>query len=197
MIDSVVVEHSRIGRVLSLNDEGFVVELYDDESESKKSFAKKSFDCMIEPMIADKVFVVGVGSELYITNVLERKETTQTVVKLQGKLLLECGEVEFRVGKVESFIGSLKHFLDSFALNAKSIELFGGVFRSSGGSKESSFVSSVERCDKSYKYVNEHEEVQCKSSRHISKESRVVRSKNLIATAENQVKIDGENIHLA
>ncbi len=58
------------------------------------------------------------------------------------------------------------------------------------------FDRIVQNIKTSFRYVDEHDEVQTGSSRHLVNETLTVQSKNTIHLAEEQLKMDAEQIHL-
>lgn len=180
------------GRVVSQSGAVFLVETNEERLE-----AKKAFSCVYEPQIGDIVALYKIEVAFFIVHILHREQTRNREVQINGKLSLVCDELDIKSGKVNGFVDSIKTVFSSMTYEGKLFKLVSEIFKSSGNSKESTYIEDVTKSDRSYKYVNGHEEIQCKSSRHLSEESRVVRAENLVMTAKEQVKIDGENINLA
>ncbi|MEY4503714.1 MAG: hypothetical protein RL154_2 [Pseudomonadota bacterium] len=186
------IQNYEIGKIINCSDLLFEVQIEDEIK-----IAKKAFSCLVKPLQGDLVSLLNNEDEYYIVDILERKSKHQCEIIVDGDLKITSLDLEINSYDIKINSAIFATQSANLTLHGKTIELVSNAYKNSGSSSENIFLEDIRRSDRSYNYIKGHEEIQCNSSRHLTKESRVVRSKNLVATAEDQVKIDGQNIHLA
>jgi hypothetical protein len=99
-----------------------------------------------------------------------------------GRLHLSAPEAEARLGSVSLLAGLVRAQCRTLALVAETLE--------------QSARSLTQRLGSLFRSVEEHAEVQAGSARYIVEDTLAVHTKNSVHIAEEDVKIDAEQIHL-
>lgn len=203
MIESVdtTVEQENVAEVVTISEGDYILK-YENET---MFAAKRAPSCLVDPQVGDTVGLFFTKSDVYIVYVLERDEKRTMSISSESEIELTSRK-KLSLSSPAMAVESCSVAIDVEKANTrfKEASITGMVFEGSfniiksfANSVEHMVTEMIERYDRSYTYVNEHEEVQTHSSRHISEENRVVQCKNYVVTAEDQMKLDAENIHLA
>lgn len=169
--------------------------------------AKKATSCLIEPKEEDKVAVYFDGFDIYITNILERKEQSplEIIAKngldistMQGDLKLSSDanmhinskDTLYAFSQSANIVISKVSFLADIAnFTSKTLNLISSTYKG--------IIDSFSMQNKSLThYTDGHEEHHCNSSRKIVKDSDIKQVKNSILIAEEQAKIDAQQINM-
>jgi hypothetical protein len=171
--------------------------------------ASRAVSCIVSPEVGDLVLIAldDIGT-CYILSILER------AVRPQGNTDLAFdGNVNIRVSGGSLSLASdegLSLASPNFGLDAREATVridktsfFGRIVENNvakikllAESMDSIIKRTVERVRSSYRYVEEHEEVQSASTRMIVDGTLTMHTKNTMHIAEGHVKIDAEQIHL-
>jgi hypothetical protein len=173
--------------------------------------------CVVKPEKDDVVLLSFGGEErIYILSVLERpcglhRETT---LQFDGQVHLNVrgGGMRMTTDEELSFASRGKMILASpklevdaheGTLKIESMSFFGKVLYSQiekmkvvADAVDSIFRRVVQRMTSSYRYVEEHEEIQSASTRMLVDGTLTMQTKNTMHIAEGHIKIDAEQIHL-
>lgn len=172
--------------------------------------ARRAAGCLLDPQVMDKVLVsLDDAGCCYILNVLEREEDLHNPARLSfpGDVALVAPEGSIRVAAREGLDFSGRRI----GINAEQAEARIGVFsmigrlwhaqiervRTVGHTLDSIFHRLVSRLNSSYRYIEDHDEVQAASMRMLVDGTMTIQTVNTVHTAEEHVKIDAEQIHLA
>lgn len=176
--------------------------------------AKRAVSCLIEPEAGDRVLVAFADNEVYVLAVLEREEGAPATlshdgdlgVKLQGGRFTVAAQegVTVASGKDVSVVSgsvSVKAVEGEVAL--ESLSLLGAVVRADlaklkvlAGTVDSVFDRISQRVKRSFRFVEETEQLRAERIDYVAKKSMNMRGENTLITAEELVKIDGEQVHL-
>ena len=186
-------------------------------TESSRYTAKKAVGCLVKPEKNDLVLVlIDQGGRSYILSVLERpdEEKKPTTLSFNGETNLEVRGGPLRVSAHDGItlmtperLAMTSEELEINALKGEakieSFSLLGRVFSGQiekvkviAHGVDTIFRRMVQRCISSYRYVEEHEEIQSASTRMIVDGTLTMQTKNTMHIAEGHVKIDAEQIHL-
>jgi hypothetical protein len=169
--------------------------------------AKKATSCLIEPELHDKVSVYFDEFNLYITNILDRYEDSNLKIIAKNGLDISTSNGNLNFSSDADIHINSKNTLYTFAKNAnvvisevnfladivsitsKTLNLIVTTYKG--------IIDSFNMQNKSViHYTDGHEEHSCDSSRKIVKNSDIKQVKNSILMAEDQVKIDAEQINM-
>lgn len=172
--------------------------------------ASAAVSCLVTPVVGDIVLfsLDGSGSS-YILSILDRPEGAQKATELAfdgdlnirvegGRMSLASDEVlslsskdfELAAEKGRVMIDKASFFGRFVENNIERIKVVAEAM-------DSIIRRAVQRFTSSYRYVEEHEEVQSASTRMIVDGTLTMHTKNTMHVAEGHVKIDAEQIHLA
>ncbi len=173
--------------------------------------------CVVRPEKDDVVLLSCGGEEqVYILSVLERPAGLQqeTTLQFDGQVHLNVrgGGLRMTTDEALSFASGEKMIFASPKLEVdanegtvriESMSFFGKYLHSRiekmrvvADAMDSVFRRVVQRMTSSYRYVEEHEEIQSASTRMLVDGTLTMQTKNTMHIAEGHIKIDAEQIHL-
>jgi len=166
--------------------------------------------CLVTPHVGDVVlFSLDESGASYILSILERPERAQrgTELAFDGDLSIRVEGGSMSLASDEGLSLASRDFELSAEKGRVTIEktsFFGRVVENNierikvvAEAMDSIVRRAVQRFTSSYRYVEEHEEVQSASTRMIVDGTLTMHTKNTMHVAEGHVKIDAEQIHLA
>ena len=171
--------------------------------------ASRAVSCIVSPEVGDVVLVSldDIGT-CYILSILERAERSQgnTDLAFDGNvnIMVSGGSLSLASGEGLS-LASPRFDLDAkeATIRIDKTSFFGRLVENNiaklkllAESMDSIIKRTVERVKSSYRYVEEHEEIQSASTRMIVDGTLTMHTKNTMHIAEGHVKIDAEQIHL-
>ena len=191
--------------VVKETDEGYVV-----QTAYAASPVRRAAGCLLDPQVNDRVLVcldeAGPG---YVLSVLERGEAAGAPSRLSfpGDVTLAAPEGSVRLAARESLdLSGRKMRINAHEAEAR-IEVFYMIGRfwhaqierakTVGHTLDSIFHRLVSRLNSSYRYIEDHEEVQAASKRYLIDGTMTIQTRNTVHTAEEHIKIDADQIHLA
>lgn len=177
--------------------------------------AEVAASCILKPEAGDLVLlsVDGAGTA-YVLSILERSGKTRNELIFDGDLSIEVrqGNFDVKSGKSISLnsasgISTSSQALDITALEGTAriagLSFIGNVLSARiekiklvADAVDSIFRRTVQRLTSSFRYIEEHEEVQSASTRMLVDGTLTMQTKNTMHTAEGHIKIDAEQIHL-
>ena len=186
-------------------EEGFVV-----TSDRGVINANVAVSCLVSPEAGDIVLIsVDEAGCCYILSILERSEKyrRKTELAFDGDVNLNVRGGSMSIASDEAISLASKDFelsahegrviLEKTTFLGRVLENNIGKIRVVADSLDSIVRRVVQRFVTTYRYVEEHEEVQSASTRMIVDGTLTMHTKNTMHIAEGHVKIDAEQIHLA
>lgn len=179
--------------------------------------ARRAVSCLIEPQLHDFVMLggqslsSGQSRTVYVLAVLER-ESPDAAISCEGNLDLKVNE-RFRVVAREGVdIVSSKDvnvMATEVGIHASRAKLFASEILAIGSEVlgelanvklRGNFFDKVyervsERVKRSYRHVDEIDQLKAKQMDYMAEETLCLRSENMVAVAKDLVKVDGEQIH--
>lgn len=166
--------------------------------------------CLVTPEPGDVVLIsMDESGCSYVLSILERPEKAQkgTELSFEGDLSIMVHGGRMSLASEDSLALASKDFELSAEKGRVTIEkasFFGRLVENNierikvvAETMDSVIRRAVQRFTSSYRYVEEHEEVQSASTRMIVDGTLTMHTKNTMHVAEGHVKIDAEQIHLA
>lgn len=172
--------------------------------------ASVAVSCLVTPQAGDVVLfsLDGSGSS-YILSILERPERPQMATELSfaGDLSIRVKGGSMSLASDEALSFASKDFelaAEKGRVTIEEASFFGRLVENNiqkirivADAMDSIIRRAVQRFTSSYRYVEEHEEVQSASTRMIVDGTLTMHTKNTMHLAEGHIKIDAEQIHLA
>lgn len=177
--------------------------------------ARRAVSCLVAPEPGDRVLVAALeDGTVYVLAILERDEGQTTAISVDGDLTVQLPNGRFSVAAQEGVnlisgkdvaivTGGLEvHAVrGSFAVEHLS---FLGTFLQANiekaklvaGSLDSSLDRLSQRVKRSYRFVEEIDQVRADQIDYAAKKSLSLHARNAMVTAEELVKLDGEQIHV-
>lgn len=177
--------------------------------------ALPAVSCVVRPEKGDVVLLSVDGGRAFILSILERPGDRQArTLQFDGQVSMQVRNGGFRLSADEELslasrermtMASKQIEIDARVGNARIEEMSfaGRLFHSQvermkiiADAVDSIFRRVVQRMTTSYRYVEEHEEVQSASTRMLVDGTLTMQTKNTMHVAEGHIKIDAEQIHL-
>ncbi len=174
--------------------------------------ARRAVSCLVAPELHDFVLVACQRKEAYVLSVLERESPHATLVS-DGDLNLEARSGKVRVSATEGVDvvtpKGLQLVSQDLAVHAQTTKLFlqdvvalGSRVvaeltetRLKGTVLDKVFERVSERVKRSFRRVEEIDQLKARQLDYLTEETMSLRSENMVATAKELVKVDGEQIH--
>jgi len=177
--------------------------------------AKRAFSCLVEPLEGDRVLVaVEASSRAYVLAVLERtREGAKTTLRVEGDLEIRApmgacsiaaqegvriaspGEVSLTSADLTVNTLRGKVVMEKLAFVGQWVQGELGKLRVLAESVDSVVTRVSERVTRSYRTVDEIDQVKAHQMDYTAKEQIRMHAKNTIVTSDNLVKVDGDQIH--
>jgi hypothetical protein len=176
---------------------------------------RRAVSCLIEPVVDDRVLIAGDTSEgLFVIAVLERFDNTPLQIVADRDLSIGINEGQFSIaaGKGVHLVSSAEISLTSAELSINAVK--GNVFldrmsylgrqlfaeidgiRLLGRLFDSVFERLAHKSKWSFREVEEIDQVRSGQIDYRAVKNMNLRGKNALITAEELVKVDGDQIHL-
>ena len=174
--------------------------------------AKRSFSCLVEPLPGDMVVVSRASSGCYILAILERHGDQHACLAFEGDVDLRLKQGRLRVAAQEGIdlVTAKDTALVSPELSINSVQAevsiqqlsFFGTFLQGqierikliGQACDSIFERVSQTVKRSYRWVEELEQLRAGQLNYLVKKLMSLRGKYSILTAEEDVRIDGDKI---
>lgn len=177
--------------------------------------ARRAFSCLVEPLEGDRVLVaVEASGRAYVLAVLERmREGAKTTLRAEGDLEIQApmgtcsiaaqegvkiaspGEVSLTSGELSINALRGKVVMEKLAFVGQWVQGELGKLKVLAESVDSVVTRVSERVARSYRTVDEIDQVKAGQMDYTAKEQIRMHAKNTIVTSDNLVKVDGDQIH--
>jgi hypothetical protein len=181
-------------------------------AESGAVTAKRSFSCLVEPLSGDTVLVSRAASGCYILAILERHGDQHACLAFKGDADLRVKQGRLRVAAQEGIdlVTAKDTALVSPELSVNSVQaevsiqhlsFFGAFLQGQiakikliGQTCDSVFERVSQRAKRSYRWVEELEQLTAGQLSYLVKKLMSLRGKYSVLTAQEDVRIDGNKI---
>jgi len=204
---------------LQMQADGYVVECreagFKVDTDHGELLVRRALSCLVEPMVGDRVLVAGdFNSELFVIAVLERENTSEIRMTIEGNLTLglpngrfsvaaahgielistgdmglTASDMTIRASKGHVFFDNLSYLGRRVFAQMEGIKLVGGFF-------DAILERINHRVKRSYRVVEELDHLRSEEIDYRAEKNMSLRGQNALVTAKELVKIDGDQIHL-
>ena len=177
--------------------------------------AKRAVSCLIEPEEGDTVALLTTATgTCYVTAVLEREAGATGRIVAEGNLEIQLRSGHFSVAAQEgvnlvtakevSLVGgSLRVHAQEGSVVLERLSFLGAFARAEvekikvvAGSLDQVLDRFSQRVKRSFRHVEELDQVKAEHIDYTAKSSMSLHAENALITAEELVKVDGEQIHV-
>jgi hypothetical protein len=177
--------------------------------------ARRAVSCLVEPEVDDYVLVSGApDGRAWVLAVLEREAGAGASITADGDLRIKLPAGRFAVAAQEGVdllsgkdvnvvSGEVKVTAAEGSVTVGTLAYLGSFVRAEVEKVKlaaSTFDSVLERFSqkvrRSYRIVEELDQLRAEQIDHAAKQNMSLRGRNTLVTAEELVKLDGEQIHL-
>ncbi|MBK8938885.1 MAG: DUF3540 domain-containing protein [Polyangiaceae bacterium] len=172
---------------------------------------RRAVSCLVEPTMHDYVLAGGQSKSTYILAVLER-ESPDAKLTCEGDLTLKVGNKLQMVAGDSVDLVTPKHLnltASEVGIHASRAKVYAQEILAIGSNivgelanvkLRGTFLDKVyervtERVQRSFRRVEEIDQLKAKQMDYLAEETLCLRSENMVATASELVKVDGEQIH--
>lgn len=196
-----------MGTVTRIEGQVYVVQVDGSEIRSRRAVS-----CLVEPQMHDCVLVAAQGRVAYVLAILER-ESGATTLSVDGDLSVSLPNGKLRMAaregvdlvspkEVNVLAGTLAWHASQLKITASEVYTIASQVvadlastKIKGGIFDGVFDRVSERVKRSYKTVEEIDQIKSRQIDYQASETMSLRSENMVATAKELVKVDGEQIH--
>jgi hypothetical protein len=176
---------------------------------------QRAASCLLQPAAGDLVLIaVTPAGQGFVLAVLERLEGTPSTITLDGNLDIKLpnGRLGFAAQEGVSVASGKDVSVVSGAVQVRAVEgnvalqsftFLSTLFRAElekakvlGASLDTLFERLSQRVKRSYRVVEESDQLRAERIDHVAKGTMSLRGANTLITAEELVKVDGAQIHL-
>lgn len=189
------------GTVAEIRGEEYVV-----ETDWGAAHCRRAAGCLLKPETGDTVLASIGGRGSYVLSVLERSGAAAPAVDLEPGTVIrsENGDLDlFAAGKLACGAAELEVRAVRASAAAETASVTGGLFsvrarsiRTMAEQVETVARDLTQRLASMFRHTKEHEECQAGSKRQLVEETFAVQSKNAVVVADEDVRLDGELIHM-
>jgi Protein of unknown function (DUF3540) len=184
-------------------------------TESGTYSARRAFSCLVEPMVGDVVLLSGLpGGACYVLAVLERESEAPARLVTEGNLEVRLTKGRFVVAAQEGVdlvtaqdvsvtAGGVRVNAAEGNVVLRQLSVLGSFVRAEfdrikvlAESCDSVLDRMLQRVKRSYRFVEEHDQVRSAQIDYAAQNNASLRGGNTLITAKDLVKVDGEQIHL-
>jgi hypothetical protein len=177
--------------------------------------ARRAFSCLVEPMVGDVVLLSGLpGGACYVLAVLERESEAPARLVTEGDLEVRLTKGRFVVAAQEGVdlvsaqdvsvtAGGIRVNAAEGNMVVRQLSVLGSFVRAEfdrikvlAESCDSVLDRMIQRVKRSYRFVEEHDQVRAAQIDYAAQNNASLRGGNTLITAKDLVKVDGEQIHL-
>jgi alanyl-tRNA synthetase len=199
-----------IGRVTGTREGG----LFGVRTEAGEYRAKRAVSCLIEPEVGDTVALLTTEAGVcYVTAVLEREAGATGRIVVDGDLEIQLPAGQFTVAaqegvnllaakEVSVVAGTLRVNAREGNMVIERLSLLGSFASAElekikvvAGSLDQVLDRFSQRVKRSFRKVEELDQVKAENMDYAAKSSMSFHAQNALVTAEELVKVDGEQIH--
>lgn len=167
---------------------------------------RRAAGCLLQPAPGDTVLTSVNASASYILTVLERGSGTDPVLDLEpgavirsrsGDLGLQAaGILNCTARQIEAHSQNTDITSDTVSCTSRIFTVQARVLKSIAEHIDTVAKDLSQRLGSLFRHTKEHEECQAGSKRELVDETLSIQSKNTVLTADEDVRIDGELIHM-
>lgn len=201
--------HQAIGAVVGVEGPVFLV-----QSEEGEYRARRAVSCLVEPQRGDEVLLVAREGACFVLAVLTREEGGKTRLSAEGDLEINLKKGRFVVASQEGIdlVAAKDVSITAGGLNVRAgegnvfidrLSMLGTVARAEiekvklfAGSLDSVLDRLHQKVKRSYRRVEEVDQVKAGQIDYVAEKTMTLRSTNTVMTAEELVKVDADQVHL-
>jgi hypothetical protein len=177
--------------------------------------SRRAFSCLVEPVAGDVVLLSGLpDGKCYVLAVLERESEAPARLVSDGDLEIRLTQGRFVVAAQEGVelvsakevavtAGGIRVNATEGNIVLQQLSVLGSFVRAEfdrikvlAESCDSTFDRLLQRMKRSYRFIEEHDQVRAARIDYVAENNASLRGENTLVTAKDLVKIDGEQIHL-
>jgi hypothetical protein len=198
------------GMVIACGTDG--IEVSTDKGEF---LVKRAVSCLIEPVIGDRVLIAGdLDDEIFVIAVLERPDASPMTITVDGDLTLGVprgrfsiaagkgidlvtasditltgSELTVRAPKGHVFLDHLTYLGSKVFAQTQAVKLVGEFF-------DAVLDRISHKVKRSYRVVEELDHVRSGQIDYRAEKNMSLKAQNALVTADELIKMDGDQIHL-
>ncbi|MFP4587950.1 MAG: DUF3540 domain-containing protein [Desulfohalobiaceae bacterium] len=189
------------GRVEGLQEDCFLL-----RTQWGRVECKRAAGCLLKPGIGDLVLASLSQDKSYIISVLERNLESEPHLDLEAGTVISsaCGDLSLAAAgrlncgadRIEMSSRSAEITTESISFTSKVFRAQVRVFKTIAEEIDTVARDLTQRLVSVFRQTREHEECQAGSKRQLVEETLTLQSKNAVVTADEDVRVDGELIHM-
>ncbi|NOQ30567.1 MAG: DUF3540 domain-containing protein [Helicobacteraceae bacterium] len=160
--------------------------------------AQKALTCLITPQVGDKVILFKTDeSNIFITDILDRTLPSTLEIDTQSAISINAHSITLNAqNSINSFANEANVVISKVSFLTKVATLKANTLNVISTMYQGAIDHFNMKNESVTQNINGHQELQCNSSRKITKESDIYYTKDSILVADGQVKIDADQINM-
>jgi hypothetical protein len=178
-------------------------------------YARLAASCLVEPAVGDRVLIAGdLEGDIFVIAVLEQKDASATriavegdlqlgvpkgrfsVVSAQGVDLVSAGDIALTSTELAIRSDKARVFFDQLSYVGRKVLAQAGALKFVGGMFDTIAERISQKVKRSYKVVEEIDQVRSDQIDYRAEKNMSLKGQNALVTADELVKIEGDQIHL-
>jgi hypothetical protein len=178
-------------------------------------YARRAASCLIEPAVGDSVLVAGdLEGDIFVIAVLEQKDASATKITVEGDLhlgvpkgrfsvvsaqgvdLVSAGDIAMTSTELAVHSDKARVFFDQLSYVGRKVLAQAGAFKFVGEMFDTIAGRISQKVKRSYKIVEEIDQVRSNQIDYRAEKNMNLKGQNALVTADELVKIEGDQIHL-
>ena len=185
------------------------------DSEYGELFARRAVSCLVEPVVGDRVLVAGdLNADLFVIAVLEQGDASTTRISVEGDLhlgvpngrfsivsaqgvdLVSAGDISLISAELTIRSDKGHIFLDQLSYVGRRVLAQADVLKFVVGIFDTIAERISQKVKRSYRIVEEIDQVRSNQIDYRAEKNMSLKAQNALVTADELVKIEGDQIHL-
>lgn len=178
-------------------------------------YARLAASCLVEPAIGDRVLVAGdLEGDIFVIAVLEQKDASATRITVEGDLhlgvpkgrfsvvsahgvdLVSAGDIALTSTELAVRSDKAQVFFDQLSYVGRKVLAQAGALKFVGGMFDTIAERISQKVKRSYRVVEEIDQVRSNQIDYRAEKNMSLKGQNALVTADELVKIEGDQIHL-
>jgi hypothetical protein len=176
--------------------------------------ARRAAGCLVEPEEGDRVLLAWIGDERFILSVLAREPGAASRLSVDGDLelrvpagrfvvasqhgidLTTAADANLTAGELNVTAARAKLFVQALEALGERVEAQWSRAKIVAEKVDGIFERLHQRVARSYRFVREMDQVRAANLDYRAEHTARVHAENAVITADDVVKVDGEQVHI-
>lgn len=187
-------ENIEFGTVLSITNQGYLVQL----DSGSTQLSDKAFSCTFNPVVGDYVSLIKSPNKgLFINIILQRTTSDKAVLEVDQDFHIRSKtSINLQSNEIHTCAQNHQVTSDTYEQFSNKLNIKSKTTHFQSDAVDSHIGRIMQRVKDSFKIIERLEQVKANDIIHNIKNAFIQRSKQVDITAQHDVKINGDRIHM-